>query len=164
MTANSSVASPEDAEALRFLGSPSVRVDGHDVEHGAHERVTFALGCRVYRTDEGLKPLPAEAWIRAAVGVADWRPRREDESHDRPRHDELVPALPGQEVLTSLTPHESSGLQAAETPEGRDIPKSSHERGRIGIPRHHPEQPSLRHQEGTVAHSHLTGDALSTAP
>jgi hypothetical protein len=86
------VSSPEDAEALRFLGSPSIRVDGHDVEPGAEERVTFALGCRVYRTDEGLRPLPAEAWIRAAVGAANAVPAPRRDLHDGTRHDQFVGA------------------------------------------------------------------------
>lgn len=61
------VTSPEQAEALRFLGSPTVRVDGHDVEPGADERDAFVLACRVYRTDAGVRGQPAEAWIRAAL-------------------------------------------------------------------------------------------------
>lgn len=61
------VTSPEQAEALRFLGSPSIRVDGRDIEPDANERDTFTLACRLYRTDSGLGGLPAEAWLRAAL-------------------------------------------------------------------------------------------------
>lgn len=61
------VASEEEAARLRFLGSPTVRVDGRDVEPGAEERRDFALACRVYRTDDGFAGLPREAWIRAAL-------------------------------------------------------------------------------------------------
>ena len=43
------VRSPEHAEELRFLGSPSIRVDGRDIERGADERSEFGLGCRIYR-------------------------------------------------------------------------------------------------------------------
>jgi hypothetical protein len=60
------VTSPEQAEALRFLGSPSVRVNGTDVEPGAGERDTFVLACRVYRTEAGLSGQPPEEWVRAA--------------------------------------------------------------------------------------------------
>ena len=49
------VAGPEEAEALRFLGSPSVRVDGRDIEPGAGERTEFALSCRLYG-DSGVPP------------------------------------------------------------------------------------------------------------
>lgn len=61
------VASEEEARRLRFLGSPTVRVDGRDVEPGAGERRDFALACRVYRTDDGFRGLPAEGWIRTAL-------------------------------------------------------------------------------------------------
>jgi hypothetical protein len=61
------VTSPEVAEATRFLGSPSVRVDGRDVEPGADGRQSFVLACRVYRTEEGVAGQPSDAWIRAAL-------------------------------------------------------------------------------------------------
>jgi hypothetical protein len=52
---------------LRFLGSPTVRVDGRDVEPGADERDEFALACRVYRTQDGLRGQPDPEWITAAL-------------------------------------------------------------------------------------------------
>ena len=61
------VTSPDEAEAQRFLGSPSIRVNGHDVEPGADERHTFVLACRVYRTPSGSSGRPAEEWVRAAL-------------------------------------------------------------------------------------------------
>ena len=59
-----------DAEAaarLRFLGSPTVRVDGQDVEPDADRRREFALCCRVYRTPHGLQGQPDPDWIRGAL-------------------------------------------------------------------------------------------------
>lgn len=56
-----------EAEALRFLGSPSVRVDGHDIEPGADERTDFAFSCRVYRADPGWSGQPSEEWLREAL-------------------------------------------------------------------------------------------------
>ncbi len=61
------VASEEEAARLRFLGSPTVRVDGCDVEPGAEERRDFALACRVYRTEEGFAGIPPDGWLRAAL-------------------------------------------------------------------------------------------------
>lgn len=58
---------PEASERLRFLGSPSVRVNGHDVEPGADERTTFVFSCRVYRTLLGLAGQPTREWVRAAL-------------------------------------------------------------------------------------------------
>lgn len=62
-----------DAEAaarLRFLGSPTVRVDGRDVEPGAEARDAFVLSCRVYRSERGLSGQPEEGWIREALVAA----------------------------------------------------------------------------------------------
>jgi hypothetical protein len=61
------VTSPERAVAMRFLGSPSIRVNGRDVEPGADDRETFVLACRVYRTEAGIGGQPSDAWIRAAL-------------------------------------------------------------------------------------------------
>jgi hypothetical protein len=62
-----------DADAaaeLRFLGSPTVRVEGRDVEPGAEERHDFVFSCRVYRGARGLAGQPDEAWIRDALASA----------------------------------------------------------------------------------------------
>ena len=41
----------EEATRLRFLGSPTVRVDGVDVEPAARERTDFSFSCRLYGAD-----------------------------------------------------------------------------------------------------------------
>lgn len=64
------VETPEDAEELGFLGSPTVRIDGHDVERGAMQRDDFGLKCRIYQTPEGLKGAPPDEWILAALRKA----------------------------------------------------------------------------------------------
>lgn len=61
------VESAEAADRERFLGSPTVRVDGVDVEPGAEERTDFGLKCRIYRTPEGMSGMPSPAWIEAAI-------------------------------------------------------------------------------------------------
>ena len=58
------------AAELRFLGSPTVRVNGRDVEPGANERREFVISCRVYKTEQGFSGQPAEAWIRDALATA----------------------------------------------------------------------------------------------
>jgi hypothetical protein len=58
---------PPNVERLRFLGSPSVRVNGHDIEPGADERATFRFACRVYETGLGLSGQPSREWVRAAL-------------------------------------------------------------------------------------------------
>jgi hypothetical protein len=57
----------EDAERERFLGSPTVRVDGEDVDPGAGGREDYGLKCRIYRSDGDAAPLPPEEWIHAAL-------------------------------------------------------------------------------------------------
>jgi hypothetical protein len=61
------VESIEAAERERFLGSPTVRVDGVDVDPGAADREEFGLECRLYRSDGVSSPLPPEEWIRQAL-------------------------------------------------------------------------------------------------
>jgi hypothetical protein len=61
------VTSPEDAAALRFLGSPTVRVDGLDVEPAAGQRDDFGLKCRLYATPDGLRHAPSDAILSAAL-------------------------------------------------------------------------------------------------
>jgi hypothetical protein len=60
----------EAAAELEFLGSPTIRVDGRDVEPGAAQRHEFVFSCRVYRGERGLGGQPDEAWIRSALTEA----------------------------------------------------------------------------------------------
>ena len=64
------VESPEHAERERFLGSPTVRIEGEDVDPTAKDRDDFGLECRLYRTEEGLVRTPPEEWIRTALARA----------------------------------------------------------------------------------------------
>ncbi len=61
------VADSATAVALRFLGSPTVRVNGVDVEPGAEERRDFTFSCRIYRSEGGASAQPEENWVRAAL-------------------------------------------------------------------------------------------------
>ena len=60
---------PDQATAaeLRFLGSPTVRIDGRDIEPGAEERRDYFVSCRVYRTEQGLSGQPDASWVREAL-------------------------------------------------------------------------------------------------
>jgi hypothetical protein len=50
----------EEAERLRFPGSPTIRVEGRDLfPEGIGPRPSWHLGCRVYRTPAGLKDHPS---------------------------------------------------------------------------------------------------------
>jgi len=50
-----------------------VRVDGEDVDPTASERTDFGMKCRVYSTVDGLRRVPADQWVLAAVGRAQRR-------------------------------------------------------------------------------------------
>jgi hypothetical protein len=58
----------EDAERLRFPGSPTVLLDGRDpfAEPGALP----GLSCRVYRNDDGVAGAPTVAQLHAALIAA----------------------------------------------------------------------------------------------
>ena len=43
------VETPDEATRKRFIGSPSVRVNGKDIEPEARERIEYTLSCRIYR-------------------------------------------------------------------------------------------------------------------
>ena len=59
------VTSPSDAEAFRFTGSPTIRVDGVDPFETGAEAVGMA--CRVYSTPEGLAGCPTVGQLMAAL-------------------------------------------------------------------------------------------------
>ena len=61
------IESLEAAERKCFLGSPTVRVDGADVEPGAADRTDFGLKCRIYRSNGAVSPTPPDEWIRSAL-------------------------------------------------------------------------------------------------
>jgi hypothetical protein len=61
------VESVEHAEQQRFLGSPTLRIDGVDVDPTAGGRTDFGLKCRLYRIGAGHATVPAQEWILAAL-------------------------------------------------------------------------------------------------
>ena len=64
------VESQADAERERFLGSPTLRVDGVDVDPGAAQRSDFGMKCRLYATEDGLRGMPEDGWVREALARA----------------------------------------------------------------------------------------------
>lgn len=60
------VETEEQARELRFVGSPTIRVDGQDIDLPTESR--YALACRVYRLEDGrISPLPVKDMIRRAL-------------------------------------------------------------------------------------------------
>jgi hypothetical protein len=60
------VRTQEEAEALRFPGSPTIRIDGRDVDEAGAGRP--ALTCRIYRLPDGRpSPVPAREQLLEAL-------------------------------------------------------------------------------------------------
>ncbi len=61
------VKTPEEARRLRFLGSPTIRLDGIDVDGNADGDVNYELRCRVY-DNEGIRmSWPSRETLRRAI-------------------------------------------------------------------------------------------------
>jgi len=58
------------AQALRFLGSPTVRVNALDVEPAARSSTEYGMMCRTYIEDGNSTGVPSNLLIRAAVREA----------------------------------------------------------------------------------------------
>jgi hypothetical protein len=64
------VTTNEEAERLGFPGSPTIRVDGHDVDPRG-ESARPALTCRIYHLPEGrVSPVPAREQLEEALSSA----------------------------------------------------------------------------------------------
>jgi hypothetical protein len=61
------VATDELAATLRFIGSPTIRIDGIDIDPPGDE-TRYALTCRAYRLPDGrITPYPPKELIRTAL-------------------------------------------------------------------------------------------------
>ncbi len=67
------ITTEEEAEHWSFPGSPTILVNGHDIDPAAG-RLPARLTCRLYYRDDGRpSPLPPESMIRRALVVAQAR-------------------------------------------------------------------------------------------
>ena len=57
----------ETGQRQCFPGSPTIRIDGRDVEPGWEPCEDCTPRCRLYLTSEGLRGLPERRWIVEAV-------------------------------------------------------------------------------------------------
>lgn len=58
----------EDAERLRFVGSPTILMNGRDPFGGTE--ANFGLSCRIFQTPEGLAGSPTPEQLREALHAA----------------------------------------------------------------------------------------------
>jgi hypothetical protein len=60
--------SQEEAAANRFIGSPTFRINGRDIDPEGEEGQPYYLNCRIYQTDTGrVSPLPTLNQLRQAI-------------------------------------------------------------------------------------------------
>ncbi len=55
------------ADQALFAGSPTVRVDGRDVEPGSEPATEYIVACRLYRLEHRFAGQPEERWVREAL-------------------------------------------------------------------------------------------------
>lgn len=58
---------PLTAERVRFPGSPTIRIDGRDIDPSYVDPGDYTPRCRLYRTESGLRGLPERRWIKDAL-------------------------------------------------------------------------------------------------
>jgi hypothetical protein len=62
------VRTQEEAETVGFVGSPTIRVDGRDVDEDGAARSRPSLTCRIYaRPDGTVSPVPSRAQLERAL-------------------------------------------------------------------------------------------------
>lgn len=64
------VETQEDAARLRFLGSPTIRVDGMDIDPAARSSTDYGLKCRVYRNGNRFVGVPPRELLEHAIKEA----------------------------------------------------------------------------------------------
>lgn len=61
------VADERTARAIEFLGSPSIRINGRDIEAAARSSKAFGMTCRTYLEEGKRVGLPSRESIRVAL-------------------------------------------------------------------------------------------------
>ena len=64
------VRTDEDAKNAHVIGSPTIRINGQDIEYGEREPDETSNGCRYYNTPSGWKALPTKGMIVYAINRA----------------------------------------------------------------------------------------------
>ncbi len=64
-----SVTNEEQAERYRFLGSPTIQVDGLDIEPARRNDLP-SMACRLYRTQRGIARIPPQNLLTDALTEA----------------------------------------------------------------------------------------------
>ena len=62
-----SIADVNEAQAARLIGSPTIRIDGIDIEGAKAEAGAYGFGCRVYRDGDQAAGWPSVRQLRSAL-------------------------------------------------------------------------------------------------
>lgn len=60
----------QDADAHSFPGSPTVRVNGQDIERISATGLDIGFACRTYVVDGKMLGVPPRSWLEEAIRVA----------------------------------------------------------------------------------------------
>ncbi len=61
------ITSEEDAVEYHFLGSPTIQVDGLDIDPSSRTDTNYALTCRIYQLPGGASGVPSKDMLREAL-------------------------------------------------------------------------------------------------
>lgn len=64
------VEQPEDVTKHRFLGSPSIRINGQDLEIVEDESTDYSMRCRRYKNGETIEGFPSKELIRVNLSAS----------------------------------------------------------------------------------------------
>lgn len=64
------VSNYEEAEARNFPGSPTLRVNGQDIEAIPSDRLKVGFSCRTYSVEGRLQGVPPRYWLEQAIRAA----------------------------------------------------------------------------------------------
>ena len=63
----------DEAIDKRFLGSPSIRINGKDLEVEEDELTQYSMRCRVYRQEDSQSGVPPKDLLVSALSIASTR-------------------------------------------------------------------------------------------
>ena len=61
------VRTPEEAEAIGFVGSPSIRINGSDIEPWARNAKAFGVSCRTYAYGSQHSGVPSREFLLGVI-------------------------------------------------------------------------------------------------
>ena len=64
------VDSGQYAQEIRFLGSPSIRIDGKDLEGTKDSPSDYGIKCRIYYGSDGPTGMPPEELLKKSIAMA----------------------------------------------------------------------------------------------